>query len=118
VLQVLVTARGSSVIANNGAAGIPNFRGARFGLITRVSVQPRADALYGEWLGPVFVEALAVRYDQARWLAHFDALWPAGSPAAVSYRRRIAEGPGYELHQALRGAVSPTGATRRTAVTA
>jgi hypothetical protein len=117
VLQVLATTRGSAVIANNGAAGMPNFRGTRFGLVTRIAIQPRADALYGEWLGPVFVEALAVRYDAARWLAHFDALWPAGSPAAVSYRRRIVEGPGYELHQALRGAVSPTHAARRTAVT-
>jgi hypothetical protein len=118
VLQVLATARGSAVIANNGAAGMPNFRGTRFGLVTRIAISPRADALYGEWLGPVFVEALAVRYDQARWLAHFDALWPPGSPAAISYRRRIAEGPGYEPHQALRGAVSPTRAARRKAVTA
>jgi hypothetical protein len=115
VQQVLVTARGHCVIANNGAAGMPNFRGTRFGLVTRIAIRPRADALYGEWLGPLFVEALAVRYDQERWLAHFDALWPAGSPAAVSYRRRITEGPGYEPHQALRGAVSPTGATRRPA---
>jgi hypothetical protein len=116
VLQVLATARGHCVIANNGAAGMPNFRGTRFGLVTRIAIQPHADALYGEWLGPLFVETLAVRYDHARWLAHFDALWPAGSPAAVSYRRRITEGPGYEPHQALRGAVSPTGARRRTAV--
>jgi hypothetical protein len=118
VLQVLATARGSAVIANNGAAGMPNFRGTSYGLVTRIAIRPRADALYGEWLGPVFVEALAVRYDQARWLAHFDALWPPGSPAAMSYRRRIAEGPGYEPQQALRGAVSPTRAARRTAVTA
>ncbi len=118
VLRVLVTARGHCVIANNGAAGMPNFRGTRFGLVTRIAIQPCADALYGEWLGPLFVETVAVRYDQERWLAHFDALWPAGSPAAVSYRRRMTEGPGYEPDQALRGAVSPTGATRRTAVTA
>lgn len=117
VLRVLATARGSCVIANNGAAGMPNFRGTRFGLVTRISIQPRADALYGEWLGPIFVETLAVRYDQAQWLARFDALWPPDSPAAVSYRRRITAGPGYEPHQAVRGAVSPRPAGRLTAVT-
>jgi hypothetical protein len=113
VLQALETPRGHCVIANNGAAGMPNFRGTRFGLVTRIAIQPRADALYGEWLGPVFVEALAVRYDQERWLAHFDALWPTGSPASASYRRRIVEGPGYEPRQALRGAVRADVAARR-----
>jgi hypothetical protein len=116
VLQVLATARGHCVIANNGAAGMPNFRGTRFGLVTRIAIRARADALYGEWLGPVFVEALAVRYDHERWLAQFDAVWPAESPAAVSYRRRLTDGPGYELRQAVRGAVSPTGLKRRTAL--
>ncbi len=118
VLQVLASARGSVVIANNGAAGMPNFRGTRFGLITRISVEPRADALYGEWLGPVFVETLAVRYAHDRWLAQFDALWPAGSPAAASYRRRIVEGPAYEPQQAVRTAVRADAAPRQTAVTA
>jgi hypothetical protein len=113
VLQALDREGGRCLIANNGAAGMPNFRGARFGLITRISVHPRGDALYGEWLGPVYVDALPVRYDQARWLAHFDTLWPAGSPAAVSYRRRIVEGPAYEPDQAVRGGA----ALRQTAVT-
>jgi hypothetical protein len=118
VLQVLETPGGRCVIANNGAAGMPSFRGTRFGLITRISVHPRSDGLYGEWLGPVHVDALAVRYDHRRWLAHFDALWPAGSPGAASYRRRITDGPGYEPQQAVRGAVSPGAARRPTAVTA
>jgi len=115
VLQVLATGRGHCVIANNGAAGMPNFLGTHSGLVTRIAIRPRADALYGEWLGPVYVEALAVRYDHARWLAHFDALWPPGSPAALSYRHRITDGPAYEPEQAVRGAVSPRGAARRTA---
>ena len=118
VLQTFPLARGACVIANNGAAGMPNFRGTRFGLITRIATAPHDDALYGEWLGPVFVEALAVRYDHAAWLAHFDALWPAGSPAAQSYRKRISDGPAYELHQALRGGVRHDDAPRPTAVTA
>jgi len=116
VLQVLATAHGHCVIANNGAAGMPNFRGAPFGLVTRISIHPRPEALYGEWLGPLFVEALAVRYDQARWLAHFDAVWPPDSPAAVSYRRRITEGPGYEPQQAVRGVAGPGRPQRPTPV--
>jgi len=107
---------GRRLIANNGAAGMPNFRGTRFGLITRISVHARADALYGEWLGPIYVEALAVRYDHAEWLARFDARWPEGSPASASYRRRIHAGPAYEPQQAVRSAVRPGAAARQIAV--
>jgi hypothetical protein len=108
----------AGVIANNGAAGMPNFRGTRFGLVTRISTAERADALHGERLGPIVVETLAVRYDHDRWLAQFDRLWPAGSPAAVSYRKRITDGPGYDPAQALRRAVRSPAALRQNAATA
>jgi hypothetical protein len=97
----------AGVLANNGAAGMPNFRGTRYGLVTRISTAERADALYREQLGALVVETLAVGYDHERWLAQFDRLWPAGSPAAVSYRKRITDGPAYELPQAARSAVAP-----------
>ncbi len=114
-----VTVRASAgVLANNGAAGMPNFRGTRFGLVTRIATVERADALYRERLGPVAVETLAVRYDHDRWLAQFDRLWPAGSPAAVSYRKRITDGPGYDPAQALRRAVRSPAAPRQNARTA
>jgi hypothetical protein len=116
VFQPIDLPGGRRLIANNGAAGMPNFRGTRFGLITRISVHPRADALYGEWLGPIYVEALAVRYDHAEWLARFDARWPEGSPASASYRRRIHAGPAYEPQQAVRSAVRPGAAARQIAV--
>ena len=116
VLQPIDLRDGRRLIANNGAAGMPNFRGTRFGLITRISVHPRADALYGERLGSICVEALAVRYDHAAWLEWFDARWPAGSPASASYRRRIVEGPAYELQAAMRSAVGPDAAARRAVV--
>lgn len=116
VLQPIDLRDGRRLIANNGAAGMPNFRGARFGLVTRISVRPRGDALYGERLGAIHVEALAVRYDHAAWLDRFDARWPAGTPASVSYRRRIVDGPSYELEQAVRSAVRPDAAMRQTAV--
>jgi hypothetical protein len=51
-----------------------------------------------------------VRYDYEAWMARFDRVWPAGSPAALSYRKRIASGPGYEVEQAVR-----TGAFSRAA---
>ncbi len=116
VLQALDLASGRCVIANNGAAGMPNFRGARFGLVTRISVHPRTDTLYGEWLGPIYVDALPVRYDHDAFLAWFDALWPSGSPAALSYRRRITDGPAYEPQQAVRGTVRRSEKSRPTPV--
>jgi hypothetical protein len=94
--------RRRGVVINNGAAGMPNFRGTRYGVITRISRSASREALYGFELDGVRIEALAVRYDHGRWLADFDRLWPAGSPAAASYRGRIVSGPGYELHQAAR----------------
>jgi hypothetical protein len=116
VVQPIDLRDGRRLIANNGAAGMPNFRGARFGLVTRISVRPRGDALYGERLGAIHVEALAVRYDHAAWLDWFDARWPEGTPASDSYRRRIVDGPSYELEQAVRSAVRPDAAMRQTAV--
>jgi len=35
---------------------------------------------------------MPVSYDLDAWLPQFDQLWPAGSPAAVSYRNRIISG--------------------------
>jgi hypothetical protein len=49
----------------------------------------------------VWIDALRIRFDAARWLDRFDALWPAGSPAAVSYRDRIARGPQFTIDHAL-----------------
>jgi hypothetical protein len=49
----------------------------------------------------VWVDALRVDFDLPAWLARFDALWPAGSPAAVSYRRRIVDGPPFSIDAAL-----------------
>jgi hypothetical protein len=96
---------------------MPNFRGTRFGLLTRISVRPGvAEALYGERVGRLRVEAVPVRYDHAAWLEWFDARWPAGSPASVSYRRRIVDGPAYERRAAARCAVRWPAAARPTTV--
>jgi hypothetical protein len=94
--------RGSRVVANNGAAGMPNFTGTRHGLVTRISLRPGAAAtrVYGVDLGHVHVDAVRVDYDHARWMERFLASWPAGSDAHVSYHRRMLEGPRHRVAQA------------------
>jgi hypothetical protein len=83
------------VVANNGAAGMPNFAGERSGLITRIGTRPFAgpERLYGIESGGASIEALRLAYDHDRWVERFLASWPAGSPAHASYFRRIVEGP-------------------------
>ena len=82
------------VVANNGAAGMPNYAGTRFGLATRVSVHrlDGAAVLHLEHRG-VHVDAVSIPYDHARWVESFERCWPAGSPAHDSYYRRIVHGP-------------------------
>ena len=90
------------VVANNGAAGMPNFSGRAAGLITRIGRAPFAgpEKLYGLEARGVHVEALELHYDAPRWLARFLASWPEGSPAHASYHRRIVDGPHFSLSQA------------------
>jgi len=92
----------AGVVANNGAAGMPNFAGTHFGLITRVGVRPYAgpERLYGIEAGGAHVEALRVDYDAARWTERFLAGWPEGSPAHASYFPRITLGTRFTLAQA------------------
>jgi predicted phosphodiesterase len=114
VMQQITGPRGTALVVNNGAAGMPNFRDTRFGLATRIASAPSTQALYGTRLGATTVEAVPVRYDHEAWIARFDRVWPAGSPASLSYRKRIASGPGYEVEQAVRTGV-PTDALSRMA---
>jgi len=107
VMQGFATPRGTALIVNNGAAGMPNFRDTHFGLATRIASAPSPEALYGARLGELVVEAVPVRYHHDAWIARFDRAWPAGSPASLSYRKRIACGPAYDIGQALR-VVAPT----------
>jgi hypothetical protein len=93
-------------VINNGAAGMANFAGDASGLLTRISTKALPRALeaaraFGLYERGVWVDALRVRFDLGRWLQRFDALWPAGSPAAVSYRSRIVDGPDFTVDHAL-----------------
>ena len=86
---------GGGVVANNGAAGMPNHAGTRFGLITRVSRKPYRglDRVRGLEHADVHVDALRVDYDHARWMKRFHASWPEGSAAHASYHNRMVDGP-------------------------
>ena len=98
---------GDKLVANNGAAGMPNFAGTRFGVLTRIGLHASPHApLHGDRLQGVHVDALPVRYDHEAWQKSFLRNWPAGSPAWQSYFRRIADGPDYALQQAFPGRMS------------
>ena len=92
-----------AALFNNGAAGMPNFAGTSFGVITRIATTPATSpaALYGTVIDGIHIDALAVHYDQAAWLAAFTANWPEGSAAELSYGQRITNGPRYGLNRAM-----------------
>jgi hypothetical protein len=94
---------GRAAVINNGAAGMPNFAGTQYGVITRFGLTPApaGHTLYGSRIGGVFIDALRLDYDHALWLRNFLADWPQGSPAHASYFRRIVSGPAYTIDQAL-----------------
>ena len=95
-LPVLLRLPGERALVNNGAAGMPNFRGERYGIATRISVRPYRGALYGTRCAALYVDAIALRYDAAAWERRFLELWPAGSDAHRSYYERIVSGPVFE----------------------
>lgn len=97
-VQVLATSHTCSAVAlnlehgaliNNGAAGLPNFAGGRYGLLSRIATTPHPAALYRCQRDGLFIEALPLNYDHTAFLADFDRQWPAHSPAALSYRSRV-----------------------------
>ncbi len=97
---------GDRFVVNNGAAGLPNFRDTRHGLLTRIAALPVPAALHGARLygadfGGLHVDALAVRFDVSAFDARFTQVWPAGSDAALSYGRRIVDGPDFSIDDAL-----------------
>jgi hypothetical protein len=105
-LTCIATPRGEGYVINNGAAGMANFAGSSCGVITRIATRAlpaalESQRLYGAQAHGVWIDALKVEFDLAAWLARFDAMWPAGSPAAVSYRERITRGPSFTVAAAL-----------------
>ena len=99
---------GEVLVANNGAAGLPSFRGMVAGLLTRVATTPAPNCLepvYGVRMGALHVDALPVTYDHAGFVEAFEATWPTGSPARRLYAARIADGPDHTPARAVRGRV-------------
>jgi hypothetical protein len=98
------------LIVNNGSAGMANFANTTFGLITRISVDPRTppESLYGIALRGLRFDALPVPFDHRAWIAAFLANWAPGSPAYESYFDRIVRGPDFGLADAVGGHVSLT----------
>ncbi|HIT02992.1 MAG TPA: hypothetical protein IAC22_00670 [Candidatus Caccocola faecipullorum] len=102
-------ARLERAVINNGAAGMPNFRGALYGLITRISPRPEAHAIYRARVRGLYVEAVPLRWDADKFLNWFNGNWPAGSPAEISYHERITQGAGAEPQDALIEGFEPLG---------
>ncbi len=95
-----------ALVLNNGATGMPNFRGDSAGLFTRIAVRPFAGPAaarrHGLRAGEAFVDALAVDSATPAWRAQFLQQWPPGSDAHASYWARISDGPDHAPAQALR----------------
>jgi hypothetical protein len=98
------------LVVNNGSAGLGNFAGTSYGVITRLSSDPHppADSLYGITLGSLRCDAVPVRFDPEAWKARFLAQWPPGNPGH-DYLARITRGTQLRLRQAARGGVKLTG---------
>lgn len=92
----------SGWVVNNGAAGMPNFRGDLHGLCIRIGHCPSPHtALHEVTIAGTHVALLPVCYDVERWQALFLTQWPPGSPAWLSYFDRISRGPAFRPEQAL-----------------
>jgi hypothetical protein len=100
-LREFALAAGRLTIVNNGAAGMPNFSGSCFGLVTRIGTSPSPyTPLYGIARDGAHIDTIAIDYDQGAFLDRFLTRWPLGSPAHTSYYRRIVDGPAYTIAQA------------------
>lgn len=92
------------LVLNNGAAGMPNLAGAREGLLTRIATRPfnGRQRRFGLRRGGLYLDAIAIDYDDVAWQRGFLAQWPAGSDAHASYWSRIRCGTDHALEDALR----------------
>lgn len=90
-------------IANNGAAGMPNFCDTEYGLLTRISIHaaPKGVSQYGHMINGIHIDAVPVHYDALAFKQQFLANWPIHSAAYLSYFSRIKNGPNYAPSNAL-----------------
>ncbi len=106
-------------VCNNGAAGMPNFKGDSAGLLTRIAVNPYTGAQrrFGVTHGGVFIDAVGIEVDAADVRRRFVAQWPPDSDAHRSYFERITRGPAYGIEDALRSDDAPTPQLNAVALT-
>ncbi len=103
--QVVVPGRAQAAwVLNNGAAGMPNFKGDTAGLLTRIATRafdgPQRRA--GHMHNGVFMDAVAIETPPQKVRHAFLAQWPPGSDAHASYFSRISDGPAYAVDQVIR----------------
>ncbi|MBU2872771.1 hypothetical protein [Marinobacter salexigens] len=81
------------LVANNGSSGMGNLSSDTRGLIARVSRSaPLSESVAGLKTDGLHLHLMPVDFDVRAWLVEFDRLWAEGSPAAISYRKRVLEG--------------------------
>jgi hypothetical protein len=105
--QVIPDNGHSRLVVNNGTAGLPNFAGTTYGVISRLSSDPRppAGSLYGTTVGALRCDAVPLHFDHDRWTERFLAQWPPGSPGHHSYFTRLTRGTHLRPRQAARAGV-------------
>lgn len=80
---------------------MPNFWTVPHGLVTRIGIRPsQRPVLHRVELDGLFIEAVPLKFDRARWHREFLSQWPPGSAAWLSYWDRIVAGPEYSLARA------------------
>ncbi|SFM56801.1 metallophosphoesterase family protein [Marinobacter pelagius] len=93
VLWSGLVAKQARVVVNNGSAGMGNLHRDPRGLITRISAPgPSIEPVAALERRGLHFSLVPVAFDQRAWLTRFDALWPSGSDAEVSYRNRLLNG--------------------------
>lgn len=103
IMNTANAAAATHMVINNGAAGMPNFAGTEYGLISRLSVHPPHEDLsqYGSVVDGIYIDALPVHYDAQSFRENFLADWAPGTPGHQSYFQRILHGPSYAPPHAL-----------------
>jgi len=103
-MQDFRVADSQRLVANNGAAGLPNFHNTQYGIITRISLDPAPpiNSLYGTSMGKLRCDAIPLEYDCAAFQRRFLATWPAGTPGHSLYWDRIRFGPDFARDEAVR----------------
>ncbi len=93
-IKLLTHAENTKLIINNGAAGMPNFKGELFGLATRFGTNPsnQYKSVWSTRIDDVFIDLIKIQYDQSRFMDQFTRTWAPGSAAHTSYFGRLTSG--------------------------